>query len=104
MSQLEIVHKGRANQISWQLQENGQAKQDAWWAQITRVVLSLGESVIDSQTADPHVLSWEAGALDLRLGLVDLPEGRHVPELVVYTVSDPQGIEWGGLPVLMVRD
>lgn len=104
MVKVATVHKRRANVIRWRLLEDGQALSDPWWQQITRLVLRVGDVVVDSDSADPHVMKHEDGVLQLRLGLLDIPEGRYQPELVVHTVSDLQGIEWDGLPVVMVRD
>ena len=93
----ETVHNGRDNPIGLQLLTDGQpADTNA----ITRMLLELSRrgttQIIDSIT-ETDVFDWSVGngAAIIQLGGLALTPGRWSAKLVVFDVSNPNGLVWG---------
>ncbi|MGV6858455.1 MAG: hypothetical protein ACWA5X_05725 [bacterium] len=75
----------------------------AWWAAITKVVVTVGDASLDS-SVDVDAVSWDEQALDLKLGNASgLVTGWAELRLRVYHADTPGGrAVWAGLPSIEV--
>jgi len=93
---VESVYKGNDNSIDLLLTEDGAAFRLQY---MTRVVLTVGSVVIDSQT-NPTFFNWThdpevVGKLSLFLGESSLPLGEYqIATLRIYGPGYPDGKFW----------
>ena len=80
------IWNGHDNIVSVLIREDGVAKD---LSGVTRMVLTVGSTVVDTATA-PLAITWDAnGKVNLKLGSQGLAVGTHACELVAY---DPAGV------------
>ncbi len=104
----EIVYPPYGNAIDVVLTENGKALEEL--GPITRCVLTLGATVLDSDL-NPGVFTWPVAgiredvaveALRISLGAEGLAPGLYQGQLVSYDSAHPAGLLWTkSLPIVV---
>lgn len=108
----EEIHLGRDNVIAYVLREQGVAIADL--SPISRVVVTIEETIIDSDAVPPATIRWDLQTeykgetvdyLQLQLGHQDLTPGVYTMDVTAYDPSNQAGVLWGNdIPVSVVED
>jgi len=94
----EIFYIGHDNTIDLLLKANGSAVD---LSSVTKMELEIKDIVTISTASYPGVIKWAGGletgriAIDLNEYNGNLPVGRYVTRLIVYSPAHPRGIVWG---------
>lgn len=80
---MTTAYSNRDNNIRWQIEIDGKLPDDGF---ITRVVLQVGDVVIDSETSDAIEVS-SSGVVTARLSGLGLAEGPYTAWLTAYTLN-----------------
>jgi hypothetical protein len=95
----EIVWNGRDNTIELSLSVDGAA---ITHTSITRALLIVGATTLDSNTTPAYFDFTQADRLILKLGAAGLTVARTTARLIIYDASHANGLVWGDL-ILDVR-
>lgn len=102
--QTDVYYRGRDDPLVWRLRSDGDELPAGFYLTISRVVLTIGETIIDTAQA-PLAITWSNGNLHIELKHTDVQAGRHDPSLVVHTSDEPEGLRtWWDLPWVVVRE
>jgi len=89
---VEVAYIGRDNSIDLELHENGVNLTD--YTPISRVLITLGTNVIDSDIT-PQYLDWTtAQKLIIKAGLAGIPSGNYRARIETFDIDNPDGIVW----------
>jgi len=94
-----LVVIGGDDAVTFNLSQDGQPFDSAWWSGVTRVVVKLADGTLDSQSQSSDV-DWSSGKIVARLGRASglTKTGYHTPRLTVYRADAPNGLRaWQGL-------
>lgn len=98
---LEIVFLGHDNSIDLILKADGTTQN---LSSVTRMTLSFGDQLIESTNEETDPIRWAkvgyaTGEVRLFLGgeVID-PKTYHAP-LIVYDLTNEDGIVWGTVPI-----
>lgn len=108
----EQIFLGRDNAIAYVLREDKVAIEDL--SPVTRIVVTVGEVVIDSTVVGSDVIWWTdqveykgvlVDYLQMVLGHQGLAVGTYTMDVVAYDPGNQSGVVWGsGIPVSVVDD
>lgn len=89
---VETVFKGRDNIIARQFTNNGKAITNH--STITRIILNIGDIVVDSQ-ANPEMFTLGlADRIELKLGTLDIPINKYLCTITAYSPSSTSGTSY----------
>lgn len=96
---MHYIWLGRDNAIELQLQDAGKAIDHT---AITRVVVDIGASVLDSSTNPAWFDLSKADRLVFKFGQSSVAPGQYRVRIIIYDPSHPNGLIWGDQPEDMV--
>ena len=104
MNKKEYVYLGHDNYIDLILMANGSAQN---LSGITKMTLTFDTTKISSanQASDPilwNQAGYQTGEIRIFLGKQSLTPGSYEAPLIVYDASDPDGIVWDIIPIIVV--
>ncbi len=102
----ESVYLGHDNSIDVILKSNGVAVS---LSSVTRMTLTLGAKLIDSDNGDADPIRWikpayATGEVRLFLGAETITEGNYQGVLIVYDPTNPSGIFWARIPMAVIAE
>ena len=102
----EFVILGHDNSIDLILKADGAA---VALTSVTRMTLTLGAKLIDSDNGDADPIRWikagyDTGEFRLFLGAEAIAVGSYQAPLIVYDATNPNGVFWGRIPITVVAD
>jgi hypothetical protein len=102
----EFVYLGHDNSIDVILKSNSVAVD---LASVTRITLTLGAKLIDSDNGDEDPIRWikvgyVTGEVRFFLGAQTIRPGNYRAPVVVYDPTNPNGIYWASIPLTVVAE
>jgi len=102
----EIVYSGHENSIDLVLKADGIA---VALTSVTRMTLTLGTKLIDSDNGGADPIRWiqsgyATGEIRLFLGDQTISAGNYQAPLVVYDLTNPDGVVWGRVPLTVIAE
>ncbi len=102
----EFVYLGHDNSIDVILKSNDVAVD---LSSVTRITLTLGAKLIDSDNGDTDPIRWIkpayiTGEVRLFLGAQAIRPGNYQAPLIVYDPTNPNGIYWANIPLSVIAE
>lgn len=102
----DVLYKGRDNTIEWRLTRDRIALTALEYAAITQVKVTIGGVTFDSNAMNGGSIVAGTDRLVLTLGTdadaQGIGAGPYFARLVVYSLDNPQGVDWQDRPPIEV--